>query len=110
LTSSGEPAPEGNVHNRILCRNADVSSLIAIMLGRLKMDVDECIEVYTSMFEKIFEKQKHKYSVNLWENFGSLQNRFDSDILRESIKEIVERQGSCETERLNAEGDRPCHV
>lgn len=80
------------------------------MLGRLKMDVSECIGVYTSMFERIFEKQKHRYSVNLWENFGSLQNRFDSDILRDSIKSIVKRQGLSEAECLNAEGDRSCRV
>jgi hypothetical protein len=27
------------------------------MLGRLEMDVDDCIEAYTSMFEKIFGKK-----------------------------------------------------
>ncbi len=82
------------------------------MLGRLKMDVDECIHAYTSMFEKIFQKQKHKFAVNHWDNFGSLQNRFDSDLLRDSIKEIVERQGVCETERFNTERDdnNPCRV
>lgn len=80
------------------------------MLGRLKMDVSECIEVYTSLFERIFKTQKHKYPVNLWGNFGSLQNRFDSDILRDSIKEIVKRQGLSEAEYLNAEGDRACRV
>lgn len=110
MTSSAEPALGGSLPSDTLLINADVSSLIAIMLGRLKMDVGECIDVYTSMFEIIFDKQKHKYSANLWENFGYLQNRFDSDILRESIKKIVERQGSCETTRLNDEGDRPCHV
>ncbi len=82
------------------------------MLGRLKMDVDECICAYTSMFERIFKKQKHKFAVNHWANFGSLQNRFDSELLRDSIKEIVESQGVCETERFNTERDeyRPCHV
>jgi hypothetical protein len=27
------------------------------MLGRLEMDVNECIEVYASMFKTIFEKK-----------------------------------------------------
>lgn len=89
---------------------ADGSSLIAIMLGRLKMDVSECIKVYTNTFEMVFEKQKHKYPVNLRENFGYLQNKFDSDILRESIKTIVKDQGLSETEKLNSEGERSCRV
>ena len=77
------------------------------MLGRLKMDVSECIEVYTSLFERIFEKQKHKSPVSLW---GNLQNKFDSDILRDSIKEIVKSQGLSEAEYLNVEGNRSCRV
>lgn len=81
------------------------------MLGRLKMDVSECIQSYTSMFQRIFEKQKHKYPVNLRENFGYLQNRFDSDILREAIREIVKDRGLSETEYFNCEEEeRSCRV
>lgn len=80
------------------------------MLGRLKMDVSECIQSYTSMFKRIFEKQKHKYPVNLWENFGDLQNKFDSEILRGSIRKIVEDRGLSETEYLNSEEERSCRV
>lgn len=74
------------------------------------MSVDECITVYTSMFEKIFEKRKHRLPISLGRNFGNIQPQFDSDILRNSIKEIVESRGLPETERFNAEGDRTCRV
>ena len=80
------------------------------MLGRLRMDVSECIMVYKSLFEKIFARRKHKYPVNLWGNFGSLQNKFDSNMLRDSIIEIVKRQGLSETEVFGAGEDRPCRV
>lgn len=80
------------------------------MLGRLEMTVDECITGYTSMFEKIFEKRKHRLPVSLRRNFGNIQERFDSDILRRSIEEIVERQGSYETERFSTGGHKPCRV
>lgn len=105
-----ELALEGIFSRHVLNRNANASSLIAIMLGRLKMDVSECIQSYTSMFQRIFEKQKHKYPVNLWDNFGYLQNKFDSDILKEAIKKIVNDQGLSETEYFNSEEERSCRV
>jgi hypothetical protein len=36
----------------------DLFSLIAIMLGRLRMSVDECIETYEDMMPKIFPIKK----------------------------------------------------
>ncbi|OCL06097.1 hypothetical protein AOQ84DRAFT_411881 [Glonium stellatum] len=35
----------------------DVGRLIAIMLGRLEMDVDECIAAYTGLMKTVFEKR-----------------------------------------------------
>lgn len=40
--------------------------LIAVMLGRLRMTVDECIDAYTSLSDRVFEKKGHR--VNLREN------------------------------------------
>lgn len=37
--------------------------LIAIMLGRLQMTVDECIEAYTSLSDKVFEKKCHRVNI-----------------------------------------------
>ncbi|KAJ5662450.1 tetratricopeptide repeat domain protein [Penicillium maclennaniae] len=34
--------------------------LIAIMLGRLQMTVNECIDAYTSLSNKVFEKKRHR--------------------------------------------------
>jgi len=77
------------------------------MLGRLKMDVDECIKAYTGMFKDIFEKKKHAFSVNFR---GNLQGKFDSDVLKESIKKIVESNRSSEKDLFNAKGERHCRV
>jgi len=76
------------------------------MLGRLMMDVDECITAYKSMFENIFEKRKHNLPINLR---GKVQARFDSKILMESIKEIVKSK-AFEGDRFNADGERNCRV
>ncbi|KAI9654122.1 MAG: hypothetical protein M1829_000976 [Trizodia sp. TS-e1964] len=74
------------------------------------MTVDECIKVYTNLFEEIFEKQKHKLPVNLWSNPGKLQERFDSEILRGAIEGIVEKKGFSKTDLFNAKGERKCRV
>ena len=80
------------------------------MLGHLKMTVDECITTYTSLFRTIFEKEKHKLSINLWEDFGKLQDRFDSEILRDAIRGIVSDRGFSDTDLFNSAGDRECRV
>ena len=79
-------------------------SIIAIMLGRLEMDVDECIEAYTSMFETIFGKKG--LPVNMW---GSIKGRFDSTVLEECIRKILKDRGLSERELLN-DGNERCKV
>ncbi|EAT82429.2 hypothetical protein SNOG_10094 [Parastagonospora nodorum SN15] len=58
--------------------------LIAIMLGRLQMSVQECIDEYTTLFSSIFTKKKHRVG---WG--GKLQGRFDHEALEAGIKRIV---------------------
>jgi hypothetical protein len=33
------------------------------MLGRLQMIVDDCIDAYTSLSDKVFEKKSHRVTV-----------------------------------------------
>ena len=80
------------------------------MLGHLRMTVDECVTKYTSLFRTIFEKQKHKYPIKHWRNIGDLQERFDSEVLRDAIREIVRDRGLSETDLFNTGGDRECRV
>lgn len=46
------------------------------MLGRLKMSIDECIDAYISLSDKVFRKKRHRVTVK-----GSIQGRFDSEEL-----------------------------
>ncbi|KAG7289879.1 hypothetical protein NEMBOFW57_006256 [Staphylotrichum longicolle] len=62
--------------------------LIAIMLGRLQMTIDECIDAYTSLFDKVFEKKCHRVNVR-----GKLQGRFDTAELEQAIKKILVDRG-----------------
>jgi len=34
------------------------------MLGRLKITIEECIEIYTFLLDKVFKKQKHRVTIN----------------------------------------------
>ena len=54
------------------------------MLGRLQMTVDECIDAYVLLSDRIFQKRRHRVTIK-----GHVQGRFDSDELEKAIKEIV---------------------
>ena len=58
--------------------------LIAVMLGRLRMTVDECIAAYTSLSDRVFEKKGHRVNIK-----GKIQGRFDADELERAIKQIL---------------------
>ncbi|KAL8330853.1 hypothetical protein RB593_001686 [Gaeumannomyces tritici] len=78
--------------------------LIAVMLGRLRMSVDECIEAYTSLSDKVFEKKCHRVTIK-----GKLQGRFDSAELERAIKQIVQQRGQAE-DALLKDLQAPCKV
>ena len=62
-----------------------IARLIAIMLGRLGMTVDECIDAYVSMMDAVFKKKKHRIK-----NFrGEFQARFDTAALESAMKKII---------------------
>lgn len=68
------------------------------------MDVDECIEVYTNLFQTIFGKKG--LPINMW---GKVKGRFDSAILEECIKKILLERGLSDVEPLN-DGKERCKV
>ncbi|KAF9630334.1 phospholipase [Lasiodiplodia theobromae] len=59
--------------------------LIAIMLGRLHMDVSTCIEAYNNLMENVFaEEGTHGYDSN-----QKMQARFDTEALERGIKDLL---------------------
>ncbi|KAK0712684.1 P-loop containing nucleoside triphosphate hydrolase protein [Lasiosphaeria miniovina] len=80
--------------------------LIAIMLGRLRMTVDECINAYTTLSDRVFEKKHHRFNIK-----GNLQGRFDAAELERAVKRIlVERGLDEETLLLEDSPEAPCKV
>jgi hypothetical protein len=62
----------------------DSPRLMAIMLGRLRMDIDECIDAYVDLFDRVFKKKRHPVTFR-----GKIQDRFDTKEQEDAIKEIV---------------------
>ncbi|KAK3934341.1 acyl transferase/acyl hydrolase/lysophospholipase [Diplogelasinospora grovesii] len=62
--------------------------LIAIMLGRLRMTVNECIDAYTTLSDRVFEKKSHRVDIK-----GKLQGRFDSAELKHAVRNILISRG-----------------
>jgi len=61
--------------------------LIAIMLGRLQMNVQDCIDEYKALFSNVFKKIRHRVSLT-----GKTQGRFDHRALENGIKEVVRKK------------------
>lgn len=71
---------------------------MAIMLGRLRMDIDECINTYINLFDRVFKK-RHRVTI-----MNKVQARFDTKDLEKAIKEIVLKQSGSENTLL-CDGD-----
>lgn len=64
---------------------------MAIMLGRLQMDIDECITAYADLSDQVFKKKRHRVKIS-----GKVQGRFDTAELERAIKEIVRKKEGTE--------------
>ncbi|KAL9011734.1 MAG: hypothetical protein Q9173_003442 [Seirophora scorigena] len=59
---------------------SSTGGLIAIMLGRLRMTVDECLDAYQCLSAKVFEKPPSRLRRSL--------NKYSSDTRRDKLKEL----------------------
>ncbi|KAI3320729.1 FabD/lysophospholipase-like protein [Xylariaceae sp. AK1471] len=79
---------EDKAHKYLPCHYFDyiggtsTGGLAAIMLGRLRMSVDECINRYPTMAKKVFGKERVSFK-------GILRDRYDAKNLEEEIRSIV---------------------
>ncbi|KAH8894272.1 FabD/lysophospholipase-like protein [Thozetella sp. PMI_491] len=90
-----------------LIGGTSTGGLIAIMLGRLEMDVDECILEYCELIGSIFNKKKHSKPISL---SGMIQPKFDSERLKGAINEVITKRGMSPTDPFNDGVDRGCKV
>lgn len=77
------------------------------MLGRLEMDVDECISAYVELMKTVFEEKSSSLSIS---GTGRIKARFDSSRLKDAIVKLITRYGACETDLFNDGKARGCRV
>ena len=75
------------------------------MLGRLKMNINECIEAYLSLSDRILQKKRHSVGIH-----GKIQSRFDSEELGKIVKEVIKSKGLDEGSLLKDVPETSCKV
>ncbi|KAJ5966691.1 hypothetical protein N7501_002939 [Penicillium viridicatum] len=81
-----------------LIGGTSTGGLIAIMLGRLEMGVDECILAYTELMETVFSEKINSVPVD-WS--GNIVSQYDSKKLKNAIENVITRAGLSPTDLMN---------
>jgi len=82
-----------------------MDSLIAVMLGRLRMTVGEAITAYLSLSNRVFQKKASRVTIK-----GKIQGRFDAEELAQAVREVVKQQGLLEDALLKDAPEAGCKV
>ncbi|OQE26123.1 hypothetical protein PENFLA_c007G06998 [Penicillium flavigenum] len=90
-----------------LIGGTSTGGLIAIMLGRLEMDVDECIMAYVMLMKMIFDKPSKRGVSSI---FGKIKPQFDANKLESAINEVINNRGAKPSDLFNDQTDRGCRV
>jgi predicted acylesterase/phospholipase RssA len=77
--------------------------LIALMLGRLSMPVEEAIAAYLSLTPKIFTKVHHRVTLR-----GEIQGRFDHTAIEDGVRQLVDEKGFKPDDLLKNSSDSGC--
>jgi hypothetical protein len=75
------------------------------MLGRLEMDVDECIAAYTEFASNVFSEKASLVPITIK---GDIKARFYSERLSEAIQKVLARKGLTKNDLLNDGAVRGC--
>jgi hypothetical protein len=85
--------------------------LLAIMLGRLHMSIDECEEVYVELAQKIFVPNRSQANiVGQAYDFVNVRGKFSSEALEAGIKNAVRSKGISEDQLFDNLEDDGCKV
>lgn len=77
------------------------------MLGRLEMDVDECIDKYSDLAAAVFGERLSSIPVNFK---GDITARFDSAKLESAIQKVIEDSGASKQDLFNDGTKRGCRT
>jgi len=92
-----------------LIGGTSTGGLIAIMLGRLRMTVDECIEVFQHISQIVFNNSPGILS-RVYSGFIGGKPFFDAEKLEHAIKELLNARGIDEDAKLRDVDNAKCKV
>ena len=75
------------------------------MLGRLQMDIQECIDAYSELSRRVFSKKGLPVDLR-----GHIQGRYKASVLESAIKDIIKASNLPVDEPLNDRKDRGCRT
>ena len=78
------------------------------MLGRLEMNVDECIIAYVRLMKTVFEKSSTWSPLKSL--FGNIESRFDASKLEGAIIDVIHSRGASIIEPFNNRAEHGCRV
>ncbi|KAJ5475322.1 Acyl transferase/acyl hydrolase/lysophospholipase [Penicillium diatomitis] len=90
-----------------LIGGTSTGGLIAIMLGRLQMSTEDCIQAYTDLIRTVFGKKLRSVPVD-WT--GSIRPRYDSEKLRLAVQEVIVKAGAAPDDLMDDGSSRGCRV
>ena len=77
------------------------------MLGRLEMDVDQCITAYSDLAEAVFGEKLSSIPSTIG---GKVKARFSSTKLKEAIQKVIVDSGQSELELFDDGSERGCRT
>jgi len=77
------------------------------MLGRLEMDVDQCITAYSELMKAVFKKKVRCLPIG-WKI--RVKPQFDSKKLKSAIEEVIRDGSACTTDAFNDGKQRGCRT
>lgn len=75
------------------------------MLGRLEMDVDQCIEAYNELSETVFGEKLNRIPMS-WR--AKTVPRFDSAKLEQAVRKVLRQVGEEEDALFDDKKERSC--
>jgi hypothetical protein len=75
------------------------------MLGRLEMNVDQCIAAYSELAEAVFSEKLSSVPFGMR---GQIKARFSSAKLEQAIRKVIVDSGRSESELLDDSSERGC--
>lgn len=109
IESTDVPRPLKPANYFDLIGGTSTGGLIAIMLGRLGMDIEQCIKTYLDLSPKIFPTESLFGGSKLGKLFKGAKGtaRFPSASFESELQDLMLKHGLDRNARLEAEDNKP---